>query len=218
MYKPELQSLLQHLLAQQDDAWISAEVAHAFHTRLAANFFLITHLFRQLYGTHPAFAAQQERLILCPSITARSQALRHLDQQREADPDWFLSQHWTGMAMYGDRFAGNLTGIRQRLDYLQELGVNMIHIMPMMRCPAGANDGGYAISDFRAVDSRFGSLEDVGALSQALREQDMLLTLDIVINHTSDEHEWAQRAQAGEATYCDYCTCIRIAACRISMT
>ncbi|MEZ5535156.1 MAG: alpha-amylase family protein [Thiolinea sp.] len=206
MYRPENQIALQQVLALQDDERISAGTVYSFHLRLAANYDSMRALFMQLYGQREDAEQQLAHLLdhLREAFKQRKPALQQLDQQREADPDWFLSQYWVGMAMYGDRFAGNLSGIRERVDYLQELGVNMIHIMPMMRCPQGANDGGYAISDFRDVDPRFGSMADIAALSQTLRDNGMLLTLDIVINHTSDEHEWAQRARAGEPQYQDY--------------
>ncbi len=86
----------------------------------------------------------------------------------------------------------------------QELGVNMVHVMPIMRCPEGESDGGYAVSDFREIDSRAGTLDDLTALSGEMRDRDMILALDVVLNHTSDEHEWAQKARAGDEKYQDY--------------
>jgi amylosucrase len=106
--------------------------------------------------------------------------------------------------LYCDRFAGDLQGLRDRLPYLQELGVNMLHIMPILDCPPDNNDGGYAVRDFRKIDLRYGTIEDVEALADVLKAREMLLVLDVVVNHTSDEHEWAQRAQNGEQKYQDY--------------
>jgi amylosucrase len=108
------------------------------------------------------------------------------------------------MALYTDGFAGNLQGLKKKLGYLQELGVNLVHIMPVLKCPKGASDGGYAVSDFRDVDERAGTLEDIASLAESMRRRNMLLTLDVVVNHTSDEHEWAQRARQGEQKYRDY--------------
>ena len=105
------------------------------------------------------------------------------------------------MALYADGFAGNLNGVQNHCAYLQELGINMLHIMPMMKCPDGASDGGYAISDFKDIDKRFGSLDDLKALSGHLRKRQMLLTLDVVVNHTSDQHEWARQARQGNEKY-----------------
>jgi amylosucrase len=82
---------------------------------------------------------------------------------REEDHNWFLSQQWVGMALYSDGFAGNLQGLNDRLPYLQELGINMVHVMPILKCPQGASDGGYAVSDFRDIDPRAGTVEDVRA-------------------------------------------------------
>ena len=59
-----------------------------------------------------------------------------------------------------------------------ELGVNLIHVMPIMRCPEGSSDGGYAVSDFRRVDPRVGTNEDLRRLADSLHERDMLLALD----------------------------------------
>ena len=108
------------------------------------------------------------------------------------------------MALYADGYAGDLKGIRERCAYLQELGVNMLHIMPMMKGPQGASDGGYAVSDFRAIDSRVGSLEDLRELATHLRQRGILLTLDVVVNHTSNQHPWAIEAKQGNSTYQDY--------------
>jgi amylosucrase len=76
--------------------------------------------------------------------------------------------------------------------------------MPILKCPPGASDGGYAVSDYRDVDERVGSLEDLDQLVRDLHRREMHLTLDVVVNHVSDQHEWAQKARAGEKQYQDY--------------
>lgn len=76
--------------------------------------------------------------------------------------------------------------------------------MPILECPKGASDGGYAVSDFRNIDERAGTLEDLQALVKDMRRRNILLTLDVVVNHTSDEHEWAKKARAGDEAYQDY--------------
>jgi amylosucrase len=134
----------------------------------------------------------------------RNKPLKKNDSKREYNHNWFLSQEWVGMALYTDGFAGNLQGLRERISYLQELGINMVHVMPILECPKGASDGGYAVSNFRDVDERIGTLADLRALSKELRQHNILLTLDVVVNHTSDEHEWAKKAQEGDESYQDY--------------
>ncbi|MGD8324264.1 MAG: alpha-amylase family glycosyl hydrolase, partial [Gammaproteobacteria bacterium] len=103
-----------------------------------------------------------------------------------------------------DGFAGDLRGMKDHLSYLQELGINLVHVMPILECPQGASDGGYAVSNFRNVDPRAGTLEDLRELTVEMRVRGMLLTLDVVLNHTSDEHEWAELARAGNPEYRNY--------------
>lgn len=178
-----------------------------FYTRLGANFYAIHSLFWHLYGHREDFLEQMVRLIevLATRYIERSDELEELDIEREHDHNWFLDQQWVAMALYADGFAGNLQGVKEHCAYLQELGINMMHIMPMMKCPPGeASDGGYAISDFRDVDERYGTLEDLGELADHMRKRGMLLTLDVVVNHTSDQHDWAIKARQGDPVYRDY--------------
>ena len=69
--------------------------------------------------------------------------------------------------------------------------------MPIMACPNGHSDGGYAVSDFRKIDNRVGSLKDLKDLSAEMRARDIFLVLDVVVNHTSNEHKWARLARQG---------------------
>jgi amylosucrase len=177
-----------------------------FYTRLGANFYAIHSLFTHLYGHRDDFLQQMVKLVevLASRYIERADDLEVLDIERESNHNWFLDQKWVGMALYADGFAGGLKGVKEHCGYIQELGVNMLHIMPMMKCPEGASDGGYAISDFKDIDKRFGTLKDLRALSQYMRKREMLLTLDVVVNHTSDQHEWARKAIAGDPVYRDY--------------
>ena len=134
----------------------------------------------------------------------RPDHLKKIDIAREKDHIWFLNQRWVGMALYCDAFAEDLNGLKSKASYIQELGVNLIHIMPIMQCPEGFSDGGYAVSDYRQIDERIGTLDDLQSLSEELRKREILLTLDVVVNHTSDRHEWAQKARQGEKRYQDY--------------
>ncbi|PIY28104.1 MAG: alpha-amylase, partial [Comamonadaceae bacterium CG_4_9_14_3_um_filter_60_33] len=171
-----------------------------------ANFYAIHSLFHLLYGDRPDFKPQLVSLVetLALRYMERSPQLRKSDLARERDYNWFLSQKWVGMALYCDRFADDLNGLRSKLPYLQDLGINLLHIMPILDCPSDQADGGYAVRDFFKVDARYGTTEDVEALAATLKKRDMLLVLDVVVNHTSDEHEWAQRARQGEKKYQDY--------------
>lgn len=177
-----------------------------FYTRLGANFYAIHSLFTHLYGNRPDFLEQMVKLVevLACRYIERSDDLEDHDIERELNHNWFLDQNWVAMALYADGFAEDLNGLKQHCSYLQELGINMLHIMPMMKCPEGASDGGYAISNFKDIDERFGSLDDLQDLAEHLRKRGMLLTLDVVVNHTSDQHAWAEKAKQGDKKYQDY--------------
>jgi len=205
MYEQVSHSLLNEILIKLNPEIKQQELRH-FYTRLGANFYAIYSLFHLLYGERTDFEEQALRLVetMARQYIHRTEYLKNKDIEREKDHNWFLSQKWVGMALYTDGFANNLKGLNEKLSYFQELGVNMIHIMPILQCPDGKSDGGYAVSDFRKVDSRIGSNEDLHELNVSLQKRDILLTLDVVVNHTSDEHEWAKRARKGEKKYQDY--------------
>jgi amylosucrase len=205
MYEQVSHSLLNDILNQIRPEISEQDLRH-FYTRLGANFYAIHSLFEKLYGDRDDFNLQALQLVetLAQQYIKRPDELRQLDLAREKDYNWFLSQKWVGMALYCNGFAGDLQGLRSRLSYFQELGVNLVHIMPIMRCPEGSSDGGYAISDFRELDPQIGTLEDLQQLSDEMRQRDILLVLDVVVNHTSNHHYWAQQARAGDTTYRDY--------------
>ncbi|HMB17220.1 MAG TPA: amylosucrase [Pelovirga sp.] len=205
MYEQVSHALLNDILNRLNDEICEEDLRH-FYTRLGANFYAIHSLFFRLYGDRPDFADQAQRLVetMARQYIHRPPELRAVDIERERDFSWFLHQKWVGMALYSEGFGGNLQGVCDNLSYFQELGINLIHIMPVLKCPEGRSDGGYAVSDFRAIDPRVGTLEDIQKLAGQARSRDILLTLDVVLNHTSDEHEWAQRARAGEKHYRDY--------------
>ena len=205
MYEQVSHSLLNQILDE-----IKPEIRKRnllrFYTRLGANFYAIHSLFTHLYGHREDYLQQMVRLVevLATRYIERSDDLEELDIERESNHNWFLDQNWVAMAFYAEGFAGDLKGVQKHCAYLQELGINMLHIMPMMKCPRGASDGGYAISDFRDIDERYGTLNDLWILSEHLRKRDMLLTLDVVVNHTSDQHEWAIKARQGDKEHQDY--------------
>jgi len=205
MYEQVSHSLLNEILIKLNPVIKQHQIRH-FYTRLGANFYAIYSLFHYLYGDRDDFEHQALNLVetLARQYIARDDILKQKDLEREKDHTWFLSQQWVGMALYTDGFAGNLQGLQSKLHYFQELGVNMIHIMPILQCPEGKSDGGYAVSDFRHVDNRIGTNNDLKSLVSELQKRDILLTLDVVLNHTSNEHEWASKARAGDKHYQDY--------------
>ena len=133
----------------------------------------------------------------------RSPLLKEWDEAREASPDWYKGNDMLGMLMYTNCFAGNLKGVKDHLDYIQECGVNYLHLMPLLESPKDRSDGGYAVSDFRKVQPELGTMEDLAALADDCHTRGMCVCLDFVMNHTSEDHEWAMRAKAGEKEYQD---------------
>ncbi len=205
MYEQVSHSMLNDILNRLKDEISEQDLRH-FYTRLGANFYAIHSLFHRLYGKRPDFEAQAQRLVetMARQYIRRPEALRQIDIEREKDYNWFLHQRWTGMALYCKGFAGTVKGMENHLNYFQELGVNLVHILPLMKCPKDENDGGYAVSDFRQIDPELGSLKDIASLSKRMHERGMLLALDVVLNHTSNQHDWSLRAKAGEKKYQDY--------------
>jgi amylosucrase len=131
------------------------------------------------------------------SARARKPALVALDRQRERQPDWYLCPERIGYAAYADRFGGDLRGVERRVGYLRELGVDVLHLMSVLRPRAGDNDGGFAIDDYLSPDPRLGTVADLERLIGSLREAGISTCLDLVMNHTSSDHEWAVKARQG---------------------
>ena len=134
----------------------------------------------------------------------RPPALKRLDLRADLEPDWFLQQDRVGYQAYADRFGGDLRGVGEHLDYLRELGVTYLHLMPLLRPRPGDSDGGYSVMDYRTVDPDLGTIHDLEALAGHLREQGITLCLDLVLNHTAREHAWARAARAGDTHKRDY--------------
>ena len=133
----------------------------------------------------------------------RNKQLKEMDEARSVVHDWFAGNDMLGMLMYTDCFAGSLKGVKSHLDYIEDCGVNYIHLMPLLESPKGKSDGGYAVSDFRKVEPSLGNMRDLSNLAKACHERGISVCLDFVMNHTSEDHEWAKRARAGEKEYQD---------------
>jgi len=178
----------------------------AFASRLFLHLPVIHRLFGEIYASHPEAENQFLKLIqsLIQGYQNREKALQKRDEEKAKKDFWFLSNELAGMSLYVDRFAGDLKSMPEKLPYLEELGVNFLHIMPIFESPEGESDGGYAVSDFRKVDERFGTLEDLISLRKKMHDKGMYLMLDIVLNHTSHHHDWAKKAKAGDKGYQDF--------------
>jgi amylosucrase len=176
-----------------------------FLTRLERFFTELRDPLVALYGDDPRFHAQFAALLdaIAAGARARDPALRRLDHEREITPDWLQREQAVGYVCYVDRFAGTLAGVRERLPYLRELGVNYLHLMPLLAARPAPNDGGYAVADYGAVEPALGTMDDLRALAADLHEHGMALCVDVVLNHTAREHAWARDEPAYYRTFPD---------------
>jgi len=160
--------------------------------------------FSHLYGDGAA-ALWKERLIalLAKSWRERPEDLRERDRDTEKGP-WYLRPGLSASMLYLDRFAGDFRGFAKKLGWLSELGIDIVHLMPFMKSPAGENDGGYAVSDYLEVDPRLGVDADLLGTARLLHNRNMFLAADLVLNHSSDRHPWALAARAGDQRYRSY--------------
>ncbi|MCD7820294.1 MAG: amylosucrase, partial [Lachnospiraceae bacterium] len=144
-------------------------------------------LYMELYNNGSMFAE------LCDQMKQfyqeRKPSLKAADQEREADPNWYRQNDMLGMMFYIDNFAGNMQGVEEKLDYIEGCGVDYIHLMPFLDTPEGRSDGGYAVADFRKVQEKLGTMEDLDELTEACHKRKISVCMDFVMNHTSEDHE-----------------------------
>ncbi|BAU32945.1 glycosidase [Microcella alkaliphila] len=178
----------------------------AFRARAEREVPRLAALFERVYGDDASVARHLEALLgeLAASWQRRPADLKELDAAREAEPTWFQSNRMLGGVAYVDRYAGDLEGVRARIPYFRELGLTYLHLMPLFLAPEPNSDGGYAVSSYREVNPALGDMEQLTQLAADLRANGIALVVDFIFNHTSNEHEWAQRALAGEKEFEDY--------------
>lgn len=156
-------------------------------------------LYMELYENDSMFAE------LCDTMyrfyLERSDALKQMDLDREKDPNWYKRNDMLGMMFYIDNFAENMKGVETKLDYIEQCNVNYIHLMPFLETPKDRSDGGYAVSDFRKVQPKLGSMEDLERLTDACHKKGICVCMDFVMNHTSEDHAWAKKAREKDGEY-----------------
>lgn len=190
------------ILSEVDLQPIPARRRRAFEKRLRANFPALFEHFLTLYGDRYDAYVHLRQLI---SNLAQHQVKKHhAGLSNPGDTPWYLSEDQVGMAVYVDLFGGDLSGMIERIPYLETLGITYLHLMPLYDAPKENSDGGYAVSDYRKVDPRLGTNKQLKALADALHKRGIRLVLDFVFNHTSDEHAWARAALAGDRRYQDF--------------
>ena len=170
-----------------------------FQYRLEKHHDELRWLYMELYQNDDMFAE------LCSQMfeyyKERSKKLKERDLRRERETDWYHKKDMLGMMLYIDNFAGNIKGVKEKISYLKECNINCLHLMPFLDTPKGRSDGGYAVADFRKVRSDLGTMKDLAELAEKCHEEGINVCMDFVMNHTSEDHEWAKRARAGEGEF-----------------
>lgn len=187
--------------AESDEAnWLD------FNRRLDAHFPTLYRLFESLYGDRNDWQEQLTQLVLLAarSWAARPPELKEVDDDQEHDIAWYLSNKALGGVCYVDRYAENLEGLRSRIPYFKELGLTYLHLMPLFLAPEPNSDGGYAVSSYREVHPGLGTMVQLRELAAELRSAGIMLVVDFIFNHTSNEHLWARKAAEGDSRFSGY--------------
>lgn len=170
-----------------------------FQSRLERHHDELRWLYMEMYDNSSMFAE------LCDNLKQfylkRNKELKISDLKREQDHGWYQQNDMLGMMFYIDNFAGNMKGVEEKLDYLEKCKVNYVHLMPFLDTPPDRSDGGYAVSDFRKVQKKLGSMKDLDSLTAACHKKGINVCMDFVMNHTSEDHEWAKKARQGDGEY-----------------
>ncbi|HBN79028.1 MAG TPA: amylosucrase [Planctomycetaceae bacterium] len=207
---PEAEISLRRLRPRLERFWQTTEASpeeiRDFDERLTEIWPRLFRLLIELYGDRYDFFYHLEEILLSAARAwcDRPQDLKELDRHRVYEDNWFRSEKLVGGALYVDLFSENLGRLRDCIPYFKDLGLTYLHLMPLFAVRPGDNDGGYAISNYRSVDPRLGTIEDLRLLGKDLREAGISLVLDFVFNHTSDDHEWAKLAQSNDPEYRDF--------------
>lgn len=177
-----------------------------FDLRLARSAPDLWPMLEGLYGARADYAEFQSALLkaLRDGWAKRSRDLKLLDLTRDLEPDWFQRADMVGYACYTDRFAGKIADVAEKLPYLEKLGVTYLHLMPCLKPRPRPNDGGYSVQDYRRINPDLGTMRDLEALAKQLRRRGMSLCIDLVLNHTAKEHDWARKAISGDPFYRDF--------------
>jgi len=177
-----------------------------FDLRLARSAPDLWPMLEALYGQRAEYGGFRDALLKAMRKAWKDRApdLKRLDLKRDLEPDWFQRSDMAGYVFYIDRFAGTLSKVLEKLDYLEELGITYVHFMPCLKPRPGDSDGGYSVMDYRAINPAYGTMTEFEAVTEELRKRGISVCIDLVLNHTAKEHVWAKKAVKGDAKYQDY--------------
>lgn len=200
------QATLHRLIAAKELECLPAKNMESLYLkRLHTNHSIIQNLYTHLYGDN-SFNENYPKLqkLLKDLFKSRPISLKQLDVERIKNTDWYQSEKIVGMQLYVDNFCNNLKELKEKLPYFENLGVNLLHLMPLNTRPEKSNDGGYAVNSYTEISKKYGSKKDLLELTKSMRTNHMYLMLDFVVNHTSNEFSWAKKAKSGDKKYQSY--------------
>jgi len=187
-------------------AFTGSEDILEFKVRLLNEWDRLYDSLKSLYGHKDSFHEDLMGLVkmMFSSWIKRPADLKLHDKGREKNRNWHQSRSTVGGVLYVDLFSKNLKGLNEHIEYFKEIGLTYLHLMPLFSVPHEENDGGYAVSNYRAVNPDLGSFQELSDLAVILRQEGISLVLDFVFNHTSNEHRWAMAAREGNPKYQEF--------------
>ena len=205
-YCADASQCLARILNSIDLDDLSKKDASLFKRRLEQHFPELFRRFVDVYGHQYDCYWHLQQLVetLKDGLKDRKASLKKQDADKLKQPVWYRDEKHVGMACYVDLMGPTLNDLHDKIPYFKALGITYLHLMPLYDSPDGDSDGGYAVSDYRKVNPSLGTISDLKKLATALEKAGINLILDFVFNHTSDEHDWAKAALAGDKTYQDY--------------
>jgi len=166
----------------------------------------VCELFFELYDNHEDARYCISRVFegYLSHYSERSLELKSIDEKRVLEPGWLSSNKVVAATCYLDLFCGDFEKLLTKVNYLVNLGITYLYLLPIFDVNHGANDGGFSIQDYKKINQTLGTMQQFEVATRTLRDAGITLCLDFVLNHTSSSHEWAVKAADGEAKYQDF--------------
>ncbi len=137
----------------------------------------------------------------------RESKFKNLDRKRLNDPNWYKDGKLVELNLETNIFNKDFNGLADKIDYVKELGANYLNLNSVLQTPEYLNDYGNAISNFREIESKLGGEEGLKNLVNLCHKRNLNVGVDFVMNHTSDEHQWALKAKSGLPEYLNRYIC-----------
>ncbi len=173
-----------------------------FTQRIQSNETELKEIYSTVYTDNPFYDSEfmYEKLLKLMKNYILERKPKYIKADTNA-PNWYHSNKIIGITLYVDLFSSDLINFKSHIPYFKELGINLIHFMPILEGRPGENDGGYAVKNYKQIDPKFGTTEDFISLIDMLKKNKIHSCIDFVVNHTAKEHEFAREALEGNNDY-----------------